>query len=278
MKATIIALIGSAVALSVTQSSRGLPNVQDSEKQHADMGITKEQADKIIQELQVIRMLLESEIKNQRNGEITNSIPRGSTNDPSLERHLTNLGDHLLGNDKAPVTLVEFVDLQCPFCTEFQRDVFPQLNRKYIGTGKLRFAVFDFPLPSHAYATSAAQLALCAASQGKYWEVHDAFLTEPQVAKPDVVQRIAASAQLDSTKLEVCLGSKDTTAELDREISLGRSLEVAGTPTFSLGNSLGTGATGQLVVGAPSWADLDARIQALLKQSAAQRPAAVPHE
>jgi len=74
-----------------------------------------------------------------------------------------------MGSEKAPVTLVEFVDLQCPFCTEFQKDVLPELKRRYIDTGKLRLSVIDFPLPSHAYAETAAAFARCAGAQGKYW-------------------------------------------------------------------------------------------------------------
>lgn len=138
--------------------------------------------------------------------------------------------------------------------------------------------MFDFPLPSHAYAVPAAELAHCAASQGKYWRVYDAFLSAPEVATPDVIERIAEESQLDSKKLDACLASKGAAGEIDHEESLGRSLGVVGTPTFLLGRSVGTGVTGQLIEGAPSWAELDARIQALLTQPTAQQHPPVSHQ
>jgi protein-disulfide isomerase len=232
-----------------------------------EAGITREEAAKIIQELQMIRMLLQKEI----DAKATNSAGNPNTNLPNIpfqnispERVLaTTLGKHTIGSDKAPLTLVEFVDLQCSFCIQFHNEILPELRRKYIDTGKLKFAVLNFPLPSHVYAAQAAAFARCAEPQGKYWQVQDAFLGAPQVATPDAIQKIANDNQLDPKRLDQCLKDPDTTAEVSREANVGHDLGVYGTPTFFLGRSSVTGVTGRIIERASS---LEAKIQELLKQ------------
>ena len=59
-----------------------------------------------------------------------------------------------LGDAAAPVRVVEFTDLQCPYCARFARETFPLLRERYIDTGKLRLAYRDFPLDRGALAAS----------------------------------------------------------------------------------------------------------------------------
>jgi protein-disulfide isomerase len=74
-----------------------------------------------------------------------------------------------LGRAGAPLTMVEFTDYQCPYCRRFQAEVWPQLKREYIDTGKLRYIARDLPLQFHASAAPAAEAAHCAGEQGKFW-------------------------------------------------------------------------------------------------------------
>ena len=231
-------------------------------------GITAKQAAKIIQELQMIRMLLQEEVDAQTKGP-QNAIIAGNGTDPgSSEVTLHELGAELLGEAGAPLTLVEFVDLQCPFCIEFHNETFPELRRKYIDTGKLRFAVLEFPLPSHVYAEAAAEMAECAGRQGSYWKVYDAFLSAPLLATSDVIRDLARKASLDLDRLAGCMNSRETADEISRQVNEGKSLGVAGTPTFLLGRTLPEGVRGEMIEGAPSWAALDGRIQAFLEHRA----------
>ncbi len=153
-----------------------------------------------------------------------------------------------------------------PFCIQFHKDVFPELKRQYIDTGKLRFAVFDFPLPSHVYAVPAALFARCAGLQGKYWQVHDAFLTEAQVATPDVIERMANENDLDQERLDTCLKQNETTDQISREANIARQLGVFGTPTFLLGRSPASGTAGEIIEGAPPLGVFETKIQELLEQ------------
>jgi protein-disulfide isomerase len=77
------------------------------------------------------------------------------------------------GSPTAPVTVYEISDFQCPYCARFWIETMPLLEREYVVPGKVKFVFVNFPLPMHANAVPAAELAMCAARQGKFWPVHD---------------------------------------------------------------------------------------------------------
>jgi protein-disulfide isomerase len=77
------------------------------------------------------------------------------------------------GRADAPVTVYEMSDFQCPWCARFARETLPALEREYIATGRMRLVYVNFPLPMHRNAVPAAELAMCAARQGRFWPVHD---------------------------------------------------------------------------------------------------------
>jgi len=231
----------------------------------SDQGITREQAAKIIQELQMIRMVLERELDSSAKTNVARLATDKELGDKSPLTTISKLGDHILGDSKAPITLVEFLDLQCSFCIQFHEEVLPQLQQKYIQTGKVRLAIVDFPLESHGYAIQAAKLATCAGQQGKYWQVHDLFLSAPQVATDEAIRKIAGETQLDQKQLEQCLTNPRTVDQIMREANAARELGVFGTPTFLLGKSRTDGAIGRMIQGAASLHEFETRIDQLLK-------------
>src|SRR6476660_2500091 len=78
------------------------------------------------------------------------------------------------GSSKAPVTVYEMSDFQCPYCRQFVEETFPRLERDYIATGKVRWIFINYPLTSvHQHAAAAAQLGMCAAQQQGFWKMHD---------------------------------------------------------------------------------------------------------
>ena len=84
-------------------------------------------------------------------------------------------GNPALGDPAAPVTIVEFIDYQCPYCQGYAKNTFPRLKASYIDTGKVRYVARDFPLAKHERARPAAIAAACAGEQGWFWEMHDAL-------------------------------------------------------------------------------------------------------
>lgn len=100
--------------------------------------------------------------------ELANSTNR------SLALALVNERDPALGEEDAPIVMLEFSDFQCPFCGRFWSDTLPLIKKNYVETGKVLFVYKDFPLTQiHAQAQKAAEAALCAREQGKFWEYHD---------------------------------------------------------------------------------------------------------
>lgn len=103
---------------------------------------------------------------------------------------LTNLidDDAHLGDENAPVVMIEFSDFQCPFCRSFWRDTLPLIKSEYIDTGKVRFVYRDFPLGFHQGAMPAAQAAECAREQDKFWEMHDKIFIEQEKQGTGTIQ------------------------------------------------------------------------------------------
>ena len=87
----------------------------------------------------------------------------------------------ILGSPAAPVWLLVVSDFQCPFCRQWHREVWPQVRKEFVATGKVRVAFVNFPLGIHPNAIPAAEYAMCASSEGKFWEYADrAFEAQDQ--------------------------------------------------------------------------------------------------
>jgi protein-disulfide isomerase len=114
------------------------------------------------------------------------------------------------GSPTAPITIYEMSDFQCPWCARFWRETLPALEREYVATGKARLIFVNFPLPMHANAVPAAELAMCAARQRRFWQVHD-LLYRHQArweALPEPATyflSLADSAGADRERLVACL-------------------------------------------------------------------------
>src|SRR5262249_13967092 len=142
-------------------------------------GMTQEQAAAILVELRHIRQLLERQIQRASLSE----IPSESI------RMKVDKGWPALGQSNAPVTIVEFTDLLCPYCQKAHEATFQKLKENYIDTGKVRFISRDLPLPAHAYALKAAEAVHCAGEQGKFWQLRDEILAggKQQPVEDDVL-------------------------------------------------------------------------------------------
>jgi protein-disulfide isomerase len=142
-------------------------------------------------------------------------------------------GEPTKGDANARVVLVEFTDYQCPFCGRHVRDALPQIEAEYVKTGKLRYVTREFPLESiHPQAFKAAEAALCAGDQGKYWEMHDRlFANQAKLQVPDLKEH-AAALGLDAAAFGQCLDSSRHTADVQKDLEAGAGYGVSGTPSF----------------------------------------------
>ena len=115
-------------------------------------------------------------------------------------------GATLRGDDAAPVVLIEYSDYMCPYCARFETDVLPPLALQYIDTGRLQLAFKQHPLERlHRGATKAAEAALCAGRQGKFWEMHEALFRQPKGLDESRLIALARDLGVRDRDFERCL-------------------------------------------------------------------------
>jgi len=138
---------------------------------------------------------------------------------------------HPSSNPDAPVVVVEYADLQCPFCRTAHMNIVKPLLEQF-GT-RIRFELRHFPLRSiHPQALAAAEATECAADQEKFWEYADIAFSKQQEMSREKLLVWAAEISLDSSRFEQCLSSGSKRALVLSEYKEGRAMGVLGTPTF----------------------------------------------
>ena len=115
------------------------------------------------------------------------------------------------------------------------RDTYPQLLEEFVKTGKIRYAVMDFPLRSHPNAFKASEAAACALDEGKYWEMHDLLFVNQRALEADKLPGYAEQVGLDAARFETCLSSSSKKASVDKDLADARKAGISATPTFLIG-------------------------------------------
>lgn len=169
--------------------------------------------------------------------EIKQLLARQNFNPVKSRELVVNIaGDPFKGEQNAQLTLIEFSDYQCPFCSRYIRDTFPLIERDYIKTGKLKYVFRDFPLETiHPNALVASVAAGCAGEQGKYWEMHDQLFSNQAALGAGDMTLHAKAAGVEPTQFRQCLDSRKYEGEIRKKMAEGASLGVRGTPSFFLG-------------------------------------------
>ena len=134
-----------------------------------------------------------------------------------------------VGDVKAPVTIVEFTDFQCPTCARMH-PVLDRLVKEY--PGRVRLVVRDYPLQQHENAFKAAEAAEAAREQGKYWEYTAKLFANQSALGVDQLKQYATQVGLDRAKFDAALDSGKFKAQVERDILDGNKLNVRGTPSF----------------------------------------------
>ncbi len=146
---------------------------------------------------------------------------------------LTPVGatDHTRGPASAPVTLIEYGDFQCPYCSE-AHTIVSELERRF--SGRMRFVFRQFPLREiHPRAAAAAQAAEAAGAQGKFWEMYDELFTHQRALADADFRRYARSAGVgDLERFDRELTTNAYQHAIDAAIEQGESSGVDGTPMF----------------------------------------------
>jgi protein-disulfide isomerase len=233
-----------ALALPVAQRAAG--------KTPKDEGITRQQADDILNELRQIRELLEKQ-QGKASGQPEQEQP--------IRAKLNLNGFQMLGNKDAPLTVVEFTDYQCPFCRQFHVTSYPELKKNYIDTGKARFYSRDLPLDFHANAMRAAQAARCAADQGKFWQLRDIMGANPDKLELANLVEDATGLKMNIAAFRSCVESEKYKNAIQTDVMEAMKIGATGTPAFVVGKSTADGVDGEVVLGALPYAMFDEKLK-----------------
>lgn len=159
-----------------------------------------------------------------------------------------------LGNDNAPLKLVEFEDFQCPYCLRYSITQEPALISEYVKTGKLQIIYQSLPILGQE-SVNAAEAAECASDQDKFWPYHNLlFLTQAQAGQSsneksnvgrfsaDNLKQMASALGLDRTAFDACYDSGKYDQLINDQVQQANSFGLNGTPAFVLnGAPLGSG-------------------------------------
>ena len=170
------------------------------------------------------------------------------------------LGDMVLGDEKAPVTIIEYASMTCPHCSHFALTTFPQIKEKYIDTGKVKYILREFPFDP--IAAGAFMLARCAGGPEKYYAMVDLlFRTQATWAVEKPLGPLLATvkqAGFTEDTFKACLSNQKVLDGINwvRDRAQ-KQFKVSSTPTFFI--------NGQVTVGAVAFEEMQKLIDPLLK-------------
>ena len=200
---------------------------------------------------------------------------------PSVINALTPVGDIVqitpqdrpmvdglaMGDPNAPVKIDVYEDFQCPSCRAYTESTEPRVVENYVATGKVYYVFHNYPflddrVPGQE-SDQAANAAMCAADQGRFWDYHDILFAnwngENQGSFSD--KRLVAFAEslgLDMSQFNTCFESNAHQAEIQADLASGQTVGVQGTPSVFINGQLIT--PGKI----PSYQDVANAVEAML--------------
>ncbi len=173
-----------------------------------------------------------------------------------------------IGERHATIALIEFSDLQCPYCRRHIQGSMRNIMSDYIDSGDLLYIFFDFPFAEkHPLAIKAAEALRCAGDQGEFWKMRTHLYTNQKALHPNFLESHAKAIQLDVLQFNTCLNTGKYSKDILRDHEFGKLMEIFGTPTFFLGRIIDGGKTVNIsyrIDGARPYTVFKKRIETLL--------------
>ena len=168
---------------------------------------------------------------------------------PAVDTSLFSRADagRTAGRADAKVWLIEISDFQCPYCRQWHDSTYPVIKREYVDAGRIRMAYVNLPLGNHRHAMPAAEAAMCAAAQDKFWPVHDGIFDTQGEWHDDVdamptFTGIAQRAGVDMTAWRACMQGHQMRPLIQADADRATRSGIESTPSFIVGNQLIAGA------------------------------------
>jgi protein-disulfide isomerase len=168
------------------------------------------------------------------------SVPEEALpSDAEREAVMTALSEstrHFKGDPDAPVTIIEFSDFQCPYCSRFAVETGTQIDEQYVETGEVRFGYQHFAFLGEG-SIQAAAASECAADQDAFWPYHDRLVERVAVEQqrdftPETLKDFAAELELDTEAFAECLDSEKYIELVQSETATAQAMGISSTPSF----------------------------------------------
>jgi protein-disulfide isomerase len=141
-----------------------------------------------------------------------------------------------LGDPNAPVVVLEFSDLECPYCGRFSTEILPDLKKAHLDSGQVQLVFRHLPLTAiHPRAERAAEAAACAAKQGKFWALHDRLFSDQKKLEDADLEAGAAASGVDLAAFRLCMAT-EAASLVKGDAELAKALQLSGTPVFLIGS------------------------------------------
>ena len=150
------------------------------------------------------------------------------------------LADRFVGSANAPITMIEFASLTCPYCRAFHETVYPQFKREYIDTGKVKLILREFPIGRSS--GNAWLITRCASGQ-QYFELYEKFLKKQRLwvsqdVRTEKIFAVAAETGMSRSQFDACLKNEALIKGIKARKERARTLGIIGTPTFYIGETM----------------------------------------
>jgi protein-disulfide isomerase len=148
----------------------------------------------------------------------------------------------ILGDSNAKVWLVMASDFQCPFCKQWHDSSFANIVQKYVKSGRVRMAYLNMPLSIHQFALPAAEAAMCASVQDKFWPMHDSLFATQRIwetlqTPASFFDTLANHNHVDMGPWRTCVSQHLTRPLIEADYDRARQTGVTSTPTFIVGTT-----------------------------------------
>lgn len=167
--------------------------------------------------------------------------PESENNSKKLtSSKLMENGSPILGDNNAPITILEWGDYQCTFCYKFHQNTLDAINEDFIKTGKVKMVFKDFPL-NGPDSLLAAEASYCAEDQGKYWQYHNELYKNWGGERTgwitrDSLDSFASTTDLDLEIFNKCLDDRKYQNKVNASYDFGREIGIDATPSFLVFN------------------------------------------
>ncbi|MDQ7019189.1 MAG: DsbA family protein [Robiginitomaculum sp.] len=151
--------------------------------------------------------------------------------------------DMAMGDPKAPIVVIEYASLTCPHCADFHEEIFPELKKKYIDTGKVRFVFRQFPTPPVPYAVGGEAVARCAGPD-KYFDLLDILYAKQRYWVTSnnprkALMEMAATAGISQADFDACVSDEANIKRIQEVSKLAQEeFKITGTPSFVINGKL----------------------------------------